>query len=197
MDQPDVFVHALRVLDEHEIPYAIVGSIASMSYGEYRTTLDMDVVIRIEPSQVEALCADFPDPDWYVSVDAAREAVRRRKQFNAVHLPSGYRIDFMIAEESEWARQQLERRQLIAMEGYPAYTAHPEDIILGKLQYFRDGGSDKHLSDIAKMIETSGHLIDQDNVSRWADELGVRYEWDLVLQRIQSNDASAGEAGPA
>ena len=196
MEQPDVFVHALRALDKQAIPYAIVGSIASIAYGEYRTTIDMDVVIKIEPSQVEALCAAFPDPDWYVSVDAAREAVKRRKQFNAVHLPSGYKIDFMIFRDTEWGRQQLRRRQLIKMEGYPAYTAHPEDVILGKLQYFRDGGSDKHLTDVSKMLQTSGHFIDRESVSAWAEKLCVLVEWNLVLQRVESGGLSAGEAGP-
>jgi hypothetical protein len=190
VEQPDVFIHALRVLDEQQIPYAIVGSIASMAYGDPRMTRDMDVVIEIDQPSVERLCAGFPDPDWYVSVEAAREAVKRRRQFNVVHLPTGNKIDFMIVRDTEWGRQQLQRRQPIKVEGYPTYAAHPEDIILGKLQYFQDGGSDKHLSDIAKMMETSGHLIDQENVTRWADKLGVQEEWDLVLQRIQSGGSS-------
>ncbi len=167
-----------------------------MAYGDPRMTRDMDVVIEVDPLSVAALCDNFPDPDWYVSPEAAQEAVKRRKQFNVVHLPTGNKIGFMIVRDTEWGRQQLLRRQPINVDGYPAYSAHPEDIILGKLQYFHEGGSDKHLTDISKMLETSGELIDQDNVARWADELNVRDEWDLVLQRIASSDSLAGEAGP-
>jgi hypothetical protein len=196
MEQSDVFLYALRVLEEQTIPYAIVGSVASMAYGDPRMTRDMDVVIELDEKSVVALCAAFPDPDWYVSLDAAKEAVRRRRQFNVVHLPTGNKIDFMIVRDTEWGRQQLPRRQLVTIEGQPAYTAHPEDIILGKLQYFHEGGSDKHLSDIAKMLETSGHLIDQESITRWSEKLGVREEWQLVQQRINTRRSRDGDTGP-
>lgn len=190
MEQADVFIHALRALDDEQIRYAIVGSVASMAFGDPRMTRDMDVVIDVDSTSIERLCGHFPDPDWYVSVEAAREAVKQRKQFNAIHLPSGNKIDFMIVRDTEWGRQQLQRRQAVSIEGYEGYTAHPEDIILGKLQYFHDGGSDKHLNDISKMLEVSGHLIDRDSLTSWSERLGVLEEWKIVQQRVEGSDQS-------
>ena len=88
MEQPDVFKFALKVLDEQGILYTIVGSLASMAYGDPRMTRGMDVVIEVDQQSVAALCDNFPDPDWYVSPEAAQEAVKRRRQFNVVHLPT-------------------------------------------------------------------------------------------------------------
>ncbi len=157
-----------------------------MSYGDPRMTR----VIDVDEPAVMALCKAFPDPEWYVSEDTAREAVRLLRQFNVVHLPPGNKIDFMIISNIEWEAQQLQRRQAVRIEGFRSFAAHPKDIILAKLQYFREGHSDKHLTDISSMRETSGHLIDRDSVTRWADKLGVLDTWNVILQRLDQSDPS-------
>ena len=43
-EQQEVFGNVVDVLERLDIPYMIVGSVASMAYGEPRLTLDMDVV---------------------------------------------------------------------------------------------------------------------------------------------------------
>ena len=49
-----------------------------------------------------------------------------------------------------------------------AFAAHPEDVILGKLLYYQEGGSDKHLRDIAGILAISSHLIDHQRLCEWA-----------------------------
>jgi hypothetical protein len=39
--------------------------------------------------------------------------------------------------------------------------APPEYVILRKLEYFREGGSDKHLRDIRAMLAVSGDQLDR------------------------------------
>jgi hypothetical protein len=56
---------------------------------------------------------------------------------------------------------------------------------LGKLVYYRDGGSDKHLRDIAGILKFSGDLVDRDYVSRFAKQLGVADTWQSVLSKIR------------
>ena len=88
----------------------LVGSFASMAYGEPRLTNDIDIVVRLDLAAADRLCAAFPAPDFYVSQSAAREAVLTRGQFNVIHPPSGNKIDFMIARDDPWGRSQLARR---------------------------------------------------------------------------------------
>ena len=38
-------------------------------------------------------------------------------------------------------------------------VAPPEYVIIRKLDYFREGGSEKHLTDIKKMLKYSGDII--------------------------------------
>lgn len=67
---------AIQALDSCGIPYMLVGSLASMVYGEPRYTNDIDLVVDLQVDAVDALCAAFPSPDFYVSREAAVQAVR-------------------------------------------------------------------------------------------------------------------------
>ena len=57
--------------------------------------------------------------------------------------------------------------------------------MLGKLQYYHEGASDKHLRDIVAMLDISGGLIDREYIQRWAIELNVTEEWRAVLDRLK------------
>ena len=46
----------------------------------------------------------------------------------------------------------MEQADLSDREGY---TARPEDLIISKMLYYREGGSEKHLRDITGMLKVS------------------------------------------
>lgn len=181
MEQSDVVRHTLGVLERLVVPYAIVGSFASIAYGEPRFTRDIDILIDLPQDRVVDLCRGFLAPEWYVSEQAALSAVRSRGQFNVIHIESGNKIDFIISRDDAWCRLQFERRQSIGvLENLLGYAVHPEDVILGKLLYYREGGSDKHLRDIAGVLQISSELIDRSRLEEWARKLGVLDLWQQV-----------------
>ena len=55
--------------------------------------------------------------------------------------------------------------------------ATPEFVIVCKLEYFRAGGSDKHLRDIRGMLNVSGGQIDRVVLDEWIARRGVQAEW--------------------
>jgi hypothetical protein len=185
VEQVDLLGHTVQVLETLAIPYMIVGSFASSVHGEPRMTQDIDIVIDPTGSQLEELCAAFGSDEYYVSRDAARQALARRDQFNVIHPDSGNKIDFMLARSDPWGREQVARRALEPiLPDRQAYVARPEDVILAKLLYYQEGGSEKHLRDIAGVLKHGGTGVDRSYVQRWADQLGVRTEWDAVLRRV-------------
>ncbi len=185
MEQAELLRYAIGVLEDQGLTYMVVGSFASIAYGEPRLTHDINIVVQIAGGQVEQLCAAFPDPEFYVSAPATRQAVIDRGQFNVIHPASGNKIDFIIARKDAWGRSQLARRMrkpiLADME---TNIAAPEDVIIGKLWYYQEGGSEKHLRDIAGMLQVSNTEIDRDYVSVWAKKLGLEIPWQAVLQRL-------------
>ena len=185
LEQAELFKHVIDTLERLGIRYMVVGSLASMAYGEPRMTLDIDVVIDVSRGQLDELCAAFPAGEYYVSAEAAREALHRRGQFNVIHPESGNKIDFMISGSGDWHREQLARRQRIPLlPDTHGYVARPEDVIIGKLLFFEEGGSDKHLRDIASMFQTSGTEIDRAYIERWVRSMKIDNAWNAVLERL-------------
>ena len=190
MEQIDLLRRAIVVLEDLGITYMVVGSVASSAYGEPRRTQDIDVVVDLRPDQVKPLCAAFAGDDYYVDSATAMEAVRRGSQFNCIHSGSGTKIDFMIARKDAWGRMQLSRRQKVhLLPERDGYVARPEDIIIAKMQYYRQGGSEKHLRDITGVLKISGEKVDRAYIARWAEQLGVTEIWQAILRRL-------GEAKP-
>jgi hypothetical protein len=186
VEQAELLRRVVEVLEEQAVTYMLVGSLASGVYGEPRLTHDIDIVVELRPEQVAPLCGAFPGPAYYVSPTAAREAVVAGGQFNVIHPASGNKIDFMIARRDAWGRSQLDRRRReLILPDRPGYAAAPEDVIVGKLWYYREGGSEKHLRDIAAMLQVSGHEIDRQYVDHWTKELGLSECWQAVLDRLR------------
>jgi hypothetical protein len=185
VEQVDLLRHTIAILERLAVPYMLVGSFASSAYGEPRLTQDIDIVLDLPAAQIPALCAAFPAPDFYVSESAVREAVQRRFQFNVLHTSSGSKIDFLLPRDDDWGRTQLERRrQVWLLPDCAGFAARPEDVILGKLLYYAEGGSEKHLRDITGILRVSGAAVDQDEVARWAAQLGLSEIWQAVLNKL-------------
>ena len=57
-----------------------------------------------------------------------------------------------------------------------------EYVILRKLSYFKQGQSDRHLTDIANMVRIRGDLIDRGALEEWLHRLGLEVEWRRALE---------------
>jgi predicted nucleotidyltransferase len=187
VEQLDLLKRVAALLDSLGVPYMIVGSYGSTVYGEPRFTNDIDIVADLPPSAVPEIVAAFPVPEFYLSEDAVRAAIKDRFQFNVLHPASGNKVDVIVPQTNEWARTQLNRRRELMLDGgFVTYAASPEDVIVGKLWYYSIGGSDKHLRDIAGMLRVGGEAIDRATVARWAAALGYSDIWEAVVRSVDT-----------
>lgn len=69
----------VRRLESREVTYALVGSIATMSYGEPRATLDIDVVVALGVSGLDTVTRLFPPPTAARAVAPNPRPFRRRR----------------------------------------------------------------------------------------------------------------------
>ena len=183
-------------LERESVPYRIVGSMASMAYGEPRFTNDVDVLVDLPPEKVDALCREFPSPDFFVAPHAVRRAISSRHQFNILHIPAGLKVDMILSADTEFDRLNINSGQRLKSEGsYDALFASPENLILKKLVYYQEGGSEKHLRDIGSMLAIQGEKIDHTYLDKWASELGVVEELQLVRRQATVREKSAGNRG--
>jgi hypothetical protein len=200
MEQIELIRHAVGTLDALAIPYALVGSWGSGLYGEPRFTRDVDIVLDLGLDLVPRFCAAFPCEDFYLSEAAVREAVRRRAQFNVIHPASGNKIDFILPRLESWSAGQLSRRRRtelrLGQEPFEVCVAAPEDVILGKLRYFSEGGGDRHLRDIAGILRVTGDGVNREEVERWAAKLGYLEIWRQIVRKVDAPDSPPGPGSP-
>lgn len=185
MDSYDLLQYAAETLERLQVRYLVTGSMATITHGEARFTNDVDVVADFRAEHIEGILKAFPAPDYYCSRDAVQVAVRQRSQFNVIHPASGLKIDFMVPSDDEFNRSRLSRGVSVTMDemGHRAVFASPEDVILKKLQYFREGGSEKHVRDIKGVLMIQGDAIDFNYLRQWAEHLNVMNELAIVISR--------------
>lgn len=109
-----------------------------------------------------------------IAVEVAR---RHHGCFNVIHADSSLKADFFTANRDEfhaWAFRNLKHYSARGME---VSLAPPEYVIVRKLEYFREGGLDKHLRDIRGMLNISGDQINQADLQEWIQRRGVKEEW--------------------
>ena len=75
----------------------------------------------------------------------------------------------IVPAATEFNQSRFQRaRRVRAGTDWDASFSSPEDAILKKMEYFREGGSEKHLRDITGVLRTSREDIDFAYVERWA-----------------------------
>ncbi|HJR70529.1 MAG TPA: hypothetical protein VKA43_10850 [Gammaproteobacteria bacterium] len=183
MAEPDLIELFVHPLDKAQLRYLISGSVAAMLYGEPRLTLDIDFVVFLSAEDVARLPDVYPDPDFYLPpLDViAAEATRELKgHFNVIHPKSGLKADFYTANRDDlhaWAFRNV-REYTVA--GRNIRLAPPEYVIVRKLEYFREGGSEKHIRDIRSMLAVSGEHIDRAELEQWIRRRRLLAEWGRI-----------------
>ena len=186
MEQSELMRHVIQALETSGIGYMITGSQASAYYGEPRFTRDIDIVAEFKEDQIAQFVAFFPAEDYYCNEQMIRKAIRHKSQFKIIHPKSGLKIDVIVKKGSAFSQKEfLRRKKGPVLEGLEAYFASPEDVILKKMQYYQEGGSEKHLRDITGILKVTGDDIDLTYITRWAERLGVREIWEAIVKRLQ------------
>ncbi len=184
MEPSELLPELIRILEGLGLRYFITGSTATILYGEPRFTNDIDVVVELPPARIDEFCGAFPAPLYYCSRSAVIDAVKQAFQFNILSPATGMKVDVIVASNSDYDQIRLQRtRRIKNAAGTEGAYAAPEDVIVMKMVYFREGGSEKHLRDITGMLKTCSIPIDRDYVAKWAESFGCGDIWERILER--------------
>ncbi|MBI5507038.1 MAG: hypothetical protein HY899_19800 [Deltaproteobacteria bacterium] len=180
----NVFLIFVRRLGDLGIRYIVTGSVASIAYGEARLTHDVDIVVEIPREDVGRLPAAFPADEFYlpprevITIEVTRA---QRGHFNIIHHETGFQADIYPCGHDPLSAWGLRNARTVVVEGCEVRFASPEYVILRKLEYYREGGSEKHLRDIEGILAVSGDLVNVDEIETRAELLGVRPQWEALL----------------
>jgi hypothetical protein len=183
MPEAELSLLFVRPLSRIGVRYMVSGGIAAILYGEPRLTNDVDFVVFLRSSDVPKLAEAFPESDFYVppaTVIADAMAQRENGHFNLIHHATGYKADFYTAGQDDLNAWGFRHLRKVELSGEPFVVAPPEYVIVRKLEYFRAGGSEKHLRDIRSMVSISAATIDRGAVLDWVSRRGLEAEWKQV-----------------
>ena len=176
-----VIARVSAALEQANVTYMIVGSIASGIHGIPRAVQDLDVVIDCDKYVLRDFVAALDDARYHVDREAARAAWAARSSFHVIDIETAWRVDLRVRRIRPFSREELARRQPIVLAEARAYVATAEDTILATLEWARDRGRAERLRrDCADIVGVQGDALDRAYIATWAAELGVLDEWAIV-----------------
>jgi hypothetical protein len=181
MEEPNIFQIFLSRLNKIDVRYMITGAVAVIIYGEPRLTQDIDLVIELKTNHIETFRKSFPPEEFYCPPEESLKVeINRplRGHFNIIHLETGFRADCYMMGEDQLHHWGMSSRTKLNFEGESIWVAPAEYVILRKLEYYRDGKSEKHLRDIASILSISGDRIDFDQLLGKIEKYGLDQEWE-------------------
>ena len=165
----EVLQDAIARLESAGIAYMLTGSVALSYYAEPRMTRDVDLVVALaglDPKSIVALFA----PDYYIAEADVGRAIAARSMFNVLHLGKVVKLDFIVRKDTPYRRREFERRKAVQMPGFEAWIVSREDLILSKLAWAKESGSELQLRDVGALLAAGA---DEAYLRACAGELSV------------------------
>jgi len=179
--EPDLVGLFVAPLEALGLQYMVTGGVASVIYGDPRFTRDIDLVLELrKPAAGLFLEAFSPDDFYRPPLEALQEEILRPRHghFNIIHRDTALRADVYLLGDDPLHAWAFDRRVRIPLEGETAiWLAPPEYVVIRKLEYHLESGSERHLRDVSAILKISGEQIDTLEVEKWVDRLGLEEEF--------------------
>lgn len=197
MGMLDFYIRVAKALDEIGAPYMIVGAFGGTIFGITRATNDIDIIVDLREKDFEALSQKFPLPRYYADPEMIKNSVEIGIMFNIIDSSEGYKADLVPLKREPDYQLAFDRRirETFTDENdkpFEAWVAQPTDIIIGKLQAWNEGRSDKHPKDVFAILffclsGYSDHKINLDEITKEAARLGQETleMWNKTLARAK------------
>ena len=180
------------ILDSLDIAWVLGGSLASSIVGEPRSTMDIDIAVRLPAERVVEL-VDAVRGEYYVDESMALDAVARHSSFNLIHSGTGMKVDLFALGDDPLDVRQLARRERIVVDAEVSiWVGAADDQVLRKLRWYRMGGevSERQWRDVPAILKVQGPRISTEELLVAADPLGLA---DLVERAVaEALDAPPG-----
>ena len=182
--------HVLDALEEAGVKYLVGGAAAVWGWGEARTTRGLDVVVDLPVERMAPLSESLRDRDMQAPPDLMLDIYLSAADLpiNAIHLPTGYKLEIFLRRPGDVLRAGALERRLIVDYGPEigeAYVHSPEDLILYKLQDYRLSSQPKHIRDIGSIIAMVGEeSLEQTYLAHWIDRLELGEIWMEIQKHL-------------
>ena len=164
-----------EILERLNIAYYITGGVASIAYGEPRTTRGLDLVVEINQADIARLVTVLERLGFYCPPGAIDEIQRGQGHVLSVtHTETILSADIILYRDSAFDRSKMQRRRLEIMDAEPrCWVVSPEDLILAKLLWGQKSQSEKQWPDVLGVLKVQGETLNFDYLMQWAEQLNL------------------------
>lgn len=174
----------ISIIESTGISYAVCGSLSSGFHGQPRATNDADIIIAPTRDQLAMLLKSL-EAGYYVSSEAAFEAMKIRSMFNVIDNEFGWKADLIFRPDNPYQVSKFDRRRRVKLMGIDLWILSPEDVILSKLDWAKDSGSDLQFRDVFGVIKVQWDKLDWDYLRHWAKELNVEKNLESIKEEVR------------
>jgi hypothetical protein len=169
----DIVRDVSQRLDRAGVAYMLTGSMAMNYYAQPRMTRDIDIVIALAPADAQKI-VDIFRPDYYISEEAVRDSISAESIFNLIHNESIIKVDCIVRKNTPYRHFEFDRRKQIEIDNFSTWIASKEDLIISKLFWTKDSGSEMQMRDVKNLVATG---CDNVYIEKWTKELGLSKLW--------------------
>jgi hypothetical protein len=90
--------------------------------------------------------------------------------FNVLHLAKVVKLDFIVRKDTAYRQREFGRRRRVALPGFEAWIVSREDLILSKLAWAKESGSELQMRDVGALLAAD---VDEAYLRDCAAELSV------------------------
>jgi hypothetical protein len=177
-------IPVIEALERLDLRYYLSGSIACSIYGLPRGAQDIDIVVDIQAEHVSLLVKHLRGA-YIVNEQSCYNAIAQRNAFSLLHLSSLVKVDLILPHDTSFDSLVSQRAQQLSLieEYQPIWIASPEDVVLMRLEWYRDGEAtaDDQWNDILGVLKVQAPTLDLNYLCHVAQILNVS---DLLEQAL-------------
>ncbi len=183
MTNQEAALRVIEALESLSVPYMLVGSLSSNAFGIPRSTQDADLVVELGAVSIRQI-AERLGKEFELDSQMSFETIggSHRYLFNLPH--SGFTIEVFLVSDDPYDRERFSRRKQAPTLGRMIWLPMPEDVIVMKMRWSKQGRRTKDVDDVKNVIAVQGDRLDWPYIHRWCDAHGTRELLDSIRRSI-------------
>jgi hypothetical protein len=166
--------------NEEKVVYVIVGGLAVLFYGIPRTTMDIDLLIKMDMDETKRFAQFLTENDFFADEEDIKTAFGEKSHATVEDKTSMIRLDIKgIYGENDMIT--LKRRKKVSLADFVFYVASPEDTIANKLLF----GSEQDMKDVEGIYARQFDNLDMAYLEERCERLEVYEEFLTMKRRVE------------
>jgi hypothetical protein len=165
----DALLALIKIFDDLEISYMVVGSYSSNLYGVPRATKDADLVFHFETSDLAEVAKRLPEGIFFDEQSSFEMVTATRREILLLE-GSDFKIELFHLSQDGFDQERFENRVRVQLDQETkVWAPRAEDVVIQKLRWAKGGSRSKDFDDVVNILKVQKKL-NFDHIKHWCTE---------------------------